>query len=72
MVGQPARSFPSNSEPVGDGGPEEAARYIATTVSDLGLIARRHGLETLGFLLDMAQMEAEEFVRLHATRGSPF
>jgi hypothetical protein len=55
-------------EPAGDGGPEEAARYLAATVADLGLIARRHRLDTLGFLLEMAQMEAEDIVRLRATR----
>jgi hypothetical protein len=69
MTGQPGRSLPSSSEPVGDGGPEEAARYIVTTVSDLGHIARRHRLDTLGFLLDMAQMEAEEIARLKGGRN---
>lgn len=53
----------------GEGGPEEAARYLVTAVADLGHIARRHRLETLGFLLDMAQMEAEDIVRLRAARG---
>ena len=42
------------------------ARYLAAAVADLGLIARRHGLATLGFLLDMAQMEAEDIVRRRA------
>ena len=51
-------------EPAGDGGADEAARYLATAIADLGLIARRHGLDTLGFLLDMAQME--DIVRLRA------
>jgi hypothetical protein len=55
-------------EPAGDGGPDEAARYLAASVADLGLIARRHGLDTLGYLLDMAQLEAEEIVRLRAAR----
>ncbi len=39
-----------------------------TAVADLGLIARRHGLDTLGFLLDKAQMEAEDIVRLRVAR----
>lgn len=56
------------SEPPGDGGPDEAARYLAGAVADLALIARRHGLDTLGFLLDMAQLEAEDIVRLRAAR----
>ena len=56
------------SEPAGDGGRDEAAHYLAAAVADLGLIARRHGLDTLGYLLDMAQLEAEEIVRLRAAR----
>ncbi len=74
MRGRPDRNAESRGhdtgadEPAGDGGPDEAARYLATAVADLGLIARRHGLETLGYLLDMAQLEAEEIVRLRAAR----
>jgi hypothetical protein len=73
-MGQPDRNNkchgrkPRASEPAGDGGPDEAARYLAAAVADLGLIARRHGLDTLGFLLEMAQMEAEDIVRLRAAR----
>ncbi len=51
-------------DPPGDGGPEEAATFIAETVADLARIARRHKLEMLASLLDMAQMEAEERIRL--------
>jgi hypothetical protein len=69
MVGLPSRSAQSSGEPAGDGGAEEAARYIAATVSDLGHIARRHRLDTLSFLLDMAQMEADEIVRLREGRN---
>ena len=47
-----------------DGGPKEAASFIAEQVADLARIARRHKHDTLGFLLDMALMEAEEVVRL--------
>jgi hypothetical protein len=74
MRGRPDHNIESRGhdtggdEPAGDGGPDEAARYLATAVADLGLIARRHGLETLGYLLDMAQLEAEEIVRLRAAR----
>ncbi|MEH6950298.1 hypothetical protein V4R08_02955 [Nitrobacter sp. NHB1] len=73
MRGRPDRKADSRDdracagESAGDGGPDEAARYLAAAVADLGLIARRHGLETLGYLLDMAQMEAEDIV-LRATR----
>lgn len=46
----------------GDGGPTEAASFIAEQVADLAQLARRHRHDTLGFLLDMVQMEAEEIV----------
>ena len=36
-----------------------AANYVATLSGDLAVIARRHGLDTLGYLLEMAQLEAE-------------
>jgi hypothetical protein len=53
-------------EPAGEGDADEAARYLAAAVADLGLIARRHRLATHGFQLDMAQMEAEDIVRRRA------
>jgi hypothetical protein len=51
-------------DPPGDGGPDEATAFIAETVAELARIARRHKLEMLASLLEMAQMEAEERVRL--------
>jgi hypothetical protein len=36
-----------------------AAAYIADLVGGLSLIARRHRLATLRYLLDMAKLEAE-------------
>jgi hypothetical protein len=53
---------PPAAEPARDGGPAEAASFIAETVADLARLARRHKHDTLGFLLDMAQMEAEDIV----------
>ena len=47
-------------DPPGDGGPAEAARYIKSTVRDLSHLARRHRLDMLAYLLDMAHLEAEE------------
>jgi hypothetical protein len=41
-----------------------AAAYIAELSSDLAQIARRHGLDALGFILDMARLEAEALSRL--------
>jgi hypothetical protein len=65
------RSIPIEAEePAGDGGPDEAARFIAGAVSELAPMARVHRLETLAHLLDMAQMEAEDLVRAHAMRNS--
>lgn len=47
----------------GSGGPLEAAAFVATALTDLALISRRHGLGTLGYLLDVAHMEADEILR---------
>jgi hypothetical protein len=57
-----------NDEPPGDGGPEEAAMFIAETVAALAGIARRHRLGMLVRLLEMTLMEAEEYVRLRGKR----
>jgi predicted ABC-class ATPase len=52
-----------------EGGPDEAAAFIAEAVADLTGLARRHRLDTLRFLLDMAQLEAEEHLRLRSKRN---
>jgi hypothetical protein len=46
----------------GNGGstPDEAARYIASLVGELSLLARRNGLDTLGYILEMARLEADQ------------
>ncbi len=41
------------------GDPGSVARYIEALSADLAEMARRHGLDTLGYLLDMARLEAE-------------
>ena len=51
-----------------DGGPGEAAGFIAEAVTDLAQLARRHRLDVLGFLLDMSLMEAKETVGGKGTR----
>jgi hypothetical protein len=56
-----------NGEP-GDGSPDEAAMFIAETVAALVGVARRHDLNMLIRLLEMAQLEAEEFIRLRDRR----
>jgi hypothetical protein len=55
-------------DPIGDGGPDEAAAFIAETVAELARVARHHRLRMLVVLLEMAQMEAEEYVRLRGKR----
>jgi hypothetical protein len=55
-------------DPIGDGGPDEATAFIAETVADLARMARRHRLGMLVRLLEMAQLEAEERVRLRSKR----
>jgi hypothetical protein len=52
----------------GDGGPQEAAHYVAEVAASLALMARRHRLVMLGYLLDMAQLEAQEIVRRGGVR----
>jgi hypothetical protein len=41
--------------------------YLAAITADLAAIARSHGLDVLGYLLDMATVEAENVSR-HADR----
>jgi hypothetical protein len=51
---------------IGEGGPDEA--FIAETVAELARLAKRHRLEILSHLLGMAQLEAEERLRLRSKR----
>jgi hypothetical protein len=46
-----------------DDGARQAAVYIAAMSGDLAAIARSYGLDTLGYLLDMAQLEADNITR---------
>jgi hypothetical protein len=55
-------------EPDGEGGPDEAAAFIAETSADLSRLARRHRLDLLGHLIQMVQLEAEEYLRLRSKR----
>jgi hypothetical protein len=55
-------------ESIGEGGPDEAVAFIAETVADLTKLAKRHRLEILRHLLGMAQLEAEEHLRLRSKR----
>ena len=60
---------PRNDESRGEGDPDEAALFIAETLADLARLARRHKLDLLVRLLEMAQMESEERVRLRGRRN---
>jgi hypothetical protein len=46
-----------------------AASYVATLAADLAEIAKSHGLDTLGYILDMARLEAETIARKSNGRG---
>ena len=45
------------------GGDRAAAGYIAELSAELATLARRHRLDALGFILDMARLEAENASR---------
>jgi hypothetical protein len=51
-----------------DGGPGEAARFLAGHLAELVTLARRHRLDTLAYLLDMAKLEADETLRRSSGR----
>ena len=58
----------ADDEQRGEGGPDEAAAFIAETAADLVRLARGHQLELLSHLLRMAELEAEEYLRLRGKR----
>ncbi len=39
--------------------PAAVANYVATMTAELSILAHQHGFEALGFLLEMAHLEAE-------------
>ena len=53
------------------GGPVDraaAANYVAELSTELANLARQHGLDALGYILDMARLEAENSTR-HVNGG---
>ncbi len=50
-------------EPEQAADPVAAATYVAELTASLATIARKHGFETLGYILDMARLEAENASR---------
>jgi hypothetical protein len=61
MAEQPANENPDDRR--------ATANYVATLSGDLATLARHHGMATLGYLLDMARLEAESVVR-HTDGGA--
>jgi hypothetical protein len=55
----------TNSDDIGAASetPYTAAAYVGAMVSELAEIARRNGLDMLGYILDMAKLEADEITR---------
>jgi glutamate synthase domain-containing protein 2 len=43
--------------------PDQAAQYIASLTHELAEIARRNGLDTLGYILEMARLEANQLIK---------
>jgi hypothetical protein len=58
-----------DSEARNDETPDTAASYIASLTEQLAALARRNGLDALGYILDMAQLEAHQ-VSKESCQGS--
>jgi hypothetical protein len=52
---------PQNGGPPTDA--SGAAHYIASLAEDLARLAKRHDLEALAYILDMARLEADEIAK---------
>ncbi len=63
LWGDLTRSMSETTEPHNIDEGCAVASYVATVSSDLANMARGTGLETLGYLLEMVRMEAENLVR---------
>ena len=42
---------------------DQAAQYIASLTQEVAEIARRNGLDTLGHILEMARLEADQLIK---------
>ena len=49
-----------SSEPGEEGTPGDAAVYIASLADELAQLAKRYRLDALGYILDMARLEADQ------------
>jgi hypothetical protein len=54
---------PPAADAARDGGPVEAASYIAEVAGELAQLASRHRLDILRYVLDMVVVEARDIVR---------
>jgi hypothetical protein len=59
----------SDPDPGDNGDPSAVASYVATLSADLAAMARRTGLDTLGYLLEMVRLEAEAVTRHNRPNG---
>jgi hypothetical protein len=66
-VGVPRIRLAKEGDAAPEGSPAAVAAYVAALTSDLAALARRHDLATLGYLLDMARLEAEGIVQRSST-----
>jgi hypothetical protein len=57
----------ASAEPGSDRG--AVADFIASHAVELAALARAHQLDTLGYLLEMAKLEAESFARANGRRN---
>jgi hypothetical protein len=49
--------------------PTAAAVYIGTLAEELAQMAKRHGLESLRYILDMARLEADQIAKGSSNGG---
>jgi len=57
---RPGKSVESEPE---EGEKAATAAYVAALTADLAALARKQKLDTLGYLLDMARLEADDTAR---------
>lgn len=55
--------MPDREKPTELSGRTEVATYVAAISGDLAAMARRSGLDTIGYLLEMVHLEAESTIR---------
>ena len=58
--------MPDRDDQTGPNGhetPDSAAQYIATLTQELAQLARRNGLDTLSYILEMARLEADQVAK---------